>query len=387
MADGITNVVFNVTKELARRGHQISVYTSDMLDLHSNDSLSANHLVTNGVDVYYSRSVWRSKTFIVTPSTVSLLSKNIDNFDIIHIHDARSFQGISTYLLAKTKNVPYVFQPHGSYLSSLPDSPFKAVAKITLDKLVSGKIIRNASKVIALSKMEAEQYRCAGVPDEKIAIIPNGIDLADYVPLPPKGSFKRKFNIPDDKKIILYLGRINKTKGIDFLISAYAHMIKTMKCNNTLLVIVGPDDGYLAEAESLVASSGTSGAVLFTGFINSKDKLEALVDADVFVTPSFHGFPITFLEACVAGTPIVTTTLGDKLEWIDGKVGYVTSSKSDLAKAQYSIISEENLHEEFSRNCKELVKSEFSLEAVVDKLEQVYIEVLEDKSHTLRHAD
>jgi glycosyltransferase involved in cell wall biosynthesis len=376
VADGITNVVFNVTKELAKRGHQVSVYTSDMLDLHDNNSLRAKHLVINGVDVYYSRSVLRSKTFIVTPATISLLSKNIDDFDIIHIHDARSFQGISTYLFAKTKNVPYVFQPHGSYLPSLPDSPSKAVAKTTLDKLVSGEIIGNASKVIALSQVEAQQYKCAGVPDEKIAIIPNGIDLAEYADLPPKGSFKKKFNIQDDKKIILYLGRIHKTKGIDYLINAYAHMIKTMKCNNTLLVIAGPDDGYLNEAKSIARSLGVSNSILFTGFISKEDKLKALVDAEVFVTPSFYGFPITFLEACAVGTPIITTTLGDSLEWINNNVGYVTlPTYCELAQAIRRVLSDEEVVKRFSKNCRETVQSLFSLEKIVSKLEQVYKEV------------
>lgn len=50
------------------------------------------------------------------------------------------------------------------------------------------------------------------VSSEKIAIIPNGIDLSEYTNLPPKGLFKKKFNIPESKKIILYLGRIHKTK-------------------------------------------------------------------------------------------------------------------------------------------------------------------------------
>lgn len=380
VADGITNVVYNVTQELAKRGHEVAVYTSDMLDLHGNASLKTGKQVINGVTVYYLRSLWRHKASIVTPSIIPLLSKRLSDFDIIHIHDCRSFQGIFAYLFAKAKKVPYVFQPHGSYLSSLSDSSSKLVAKIALDKLVSGEIMQNASKVIALSQVEAEEYKCAGVPAEKIAIVPNGIDLTEYSDLPPKGSFKKKFNIQENTKIIIYLGRIHRTKGIDFLIKAYAYMIKTMKCENTLLVIAGPDDGYLAEAKSLVDSLGTSDLVLFTGFINRRDKLSALVDADLFVTPSFYGFPMTFLEACGAGTPIVTTTLGDRLDWIDNQVGYVTSPvKSDLAKVLYGLLTDDDLREKFSINCRKIVNSEFSIGVVVDKLEQVYEEVLKAK--------
>ncbi len=192
----------------------------------------------------------------------------------------------------------------------------------------------------------------------------------------PRVLSKKRFNIQDDKKIILYLGRIHKTKGIDLLIKAHAYMIEKMKCDNILLVIAGPDDGYLAEAKSLVDSAGTSDSVLFTGFINSKDKLAAFVDADMFVTPSFYGFPVTFLEACAVGTPIITTTLRDTLDWINGNVGYVTPpTYYALAKAICTLLSDTELAEKFSRNCRLMVRNDFSLENTVDKLEHIYGEV------------
>jgi glycosyltransferase involved in cell wall biosynthesis len=376
VADGITNVVYNVTRELAKRGHEVTVYTSDMLDLHGNASLKTGSRVINGVTVYYLRSIWRHKTSIVTPSIIPLISKKLSDFDVIHIHDCRSFQGVFAYLFAQMKNVPYVFQPHGSYLSSLSDSPSKTVAKIILDKLISDRIMQNASKIIALSEVEAEQCRCAGVPAEKIAIVPNGIDLTEYSDLPSKGSFKKKFGIKEEEKIVLYLGRIHKTKGIDLLVKAYAYLTKKMDCKDAVLVIAGPDDGYLNEAKSIAQSLGVSNSILFTGFISSEDKLRALVDAEVFITPSFYGFPVTFLEACAIGVPIITTNFGDSLEWIDENVGYeVPPTKSDLAMALYRIISDDKLHDDYSKNCRKIVQSEFSLDHVVDKLDQVYAEV------------
>jgi glycosyltransferase involved in cell wall biosynthesis len=377
VADGITTVVYNVTKELAKRGHEVTVYTSNLIDLHGNSFLISGCSAINGVNVNYSKTMGRFKTFIATPAMLFLLSKNLSNYDVVHIHDCRSFQGIATYLLAKLKNVPYVFQPHGSYFSSLSDSLPSTIAKVVLDKLVSGKIIRDASTIIALSEMEAEQYQHIGVLSKRISIVPNGIALSEYSDLPPKGYFKKKFNIQDNKKILLYLGRIHKTKGIDFLIKAFAYLIKNLKCANTVLVIAGPDDGYLAEAMSLADSLDISDSILFTGFIDNKDKFAAYIDANLFLTPSFYGFPITFLEACVFGTPIITTTLGDKLSWIDGKVGYVTNSNHyDFAIAANMLISDFELAAKYSGNCRKTVESFFSLENVVSKLEQVYKEVV-----------
>jgi len=257
----------------------------------------------------------------------------------------------------------------------------KKIARLTLDRSISWRIVKNALKVIALNQVEAEQYRDMDVPEEKIAVIPNGIDLSEYTDLQPKGIFKKKFGIDDDKKIVLYLGRIHRTKSIDLLVKAYACLNKNTEFDDAVLVIAGPDDGYLVEVRSLVDSLGISKSVVFTGFISTTDKLNALVDASVFVTPSFHGFPMTFLEACATGTPIITTTLGDHLEWIDGNVGYVTfPNVSEMSEAMYRIIYDDELREKLSRNCKKIVKSEFSLEKVVNRLEQVYKEVSGDKA-------
>ena len=215
-----------------------------------------------------------------------------------------------------------------------------------------------------------------GVPQEKIELIPNGIDLSEYGNLPPKNSFKKKYGIRSSEKIVLYLGRIHKTKGIDLLLKAYAYLINNIKFKDAVLVIAGPDDGFLAEAKALASSLGISSSVIFTGFISSKDKLKALVDADVFVTPLFYGFSLTFLEACATGTPIVTTTLGDTLEWINGNIGYVTlPNHRDLAKAIYTIISNNELRGKFSKNCLNILRDKFSLEKIVYTIENLYKDV------------
>jgi glycosyltransferase involved in cell wall biosynthesis len=302
------------------------------------------------------------------------LWENVRHFDIVHVHFGR--QPYDTFFSLKKKALcaPYVLQAHGA----LPHIGKMGRTKLFYDKLFGWRTIKNASRIIALTRVEAEQYKHMGVPEEKIAIIPNGIDLSEYAELPPKGSFKKKFNIPEDRKIILYLGRIHKTKGIDLLVKAYAHLVNEMKCRGIVLVIAGPDDGYLNDTKALANSLGLHNLIMFTGFISSEDKLKALVDAEVFVTPSFYGFPMTFLEACAVGTPIVTTSLGDTLEWIDENVGYVAQpTPRDLAEVIFRIISDDELRSRFSKNCTEIVKSEFSIEKVVEKIEKVYKDVVE----------
>jgi len=374
---GPVKVAYQISKELIKKGHEVVVYTTDVKDFDSRLEMNSNNIV-EGMKVHRFRNlsltlVKKLKLFI-TPQFALSAGKEVKEFDIIHLHEYRTFQNIIIRHYACKYGVPYVLQAHGS----LPRIMAWRKLKWTYDLFFGYRLLRDASKVIALSRVEAEQYRIMGVLEEKIAIIPNGIDLSEYAELSPRGAFKRKFNIPEDKKIILYLGRIHKTKGIDLLVRAYAYLKNEMNFKDVVLVIAGPDDGYLNEVKALARSLGVYNSIVFTGFISSEDKLKASVDANVFVTPSFYGFPMTFLEACAVGTPIITTSLGDTLEWIDGKVGYVTQpTPHDLAEAIYRIISDDKLRRKFSRNCIEFVRTDFSLEKVVERLEEVYEEVVE----------
>ncbi|MCC6004733.1 MAG: glycosyltransferase [Thermofilum sp.] len=377
---GPPKATYLVARELAERGHEVTVYTTDAKDLHTriwDGKAPWIEKEVDGVKVVYFRNLTmltvKMFKLFVTPALPARARKEMKEFDIVHLHEFRTLQNVVVARAAREHGVPYVLQAHGS----VPRVGSWKTLKLLYDAVYGYKLLRGASRAIALTKAEAGHYRRMGVPEEKIAIIPNGIDLSEYSNLPSKGTFKKKFNIPEDRKIVLYLGRIHKTKGIDLLIKAFSYLKNKMKDRDTILVIAGPDDGYLCEARNLANSLGCYNSVMFTGFISSEDKLRAIVDADVFITPSFYGFPMTFLEACAAGTPIVTTSLGDTLEWIDGNVGYIAQPiPSDIAEAIYRIISDDELRRRFSRNCIEIVKSEFSIENVVERLEKVYEEVV-----------
>jgi glycosyltransferase involved in cell wall biosynthesis len=386
IGDGITTVAYNISKELARRGHEVTVYTSNALDLSTNRRLrEPSCRSVNGVKVHYLNYIWRYHTHLVTPSIAPLLRRTIRNFDIVHIHDARSYQGIVTALFAKRNGVPYVYQPHGSFLSGPTKSWSTQTYRRLLDRIISTSVVRNSSRVLALNRTEASLFMDGlGLPKERIVIVPNGLDLEAYRELPPKGDFKKRYNLPEHKKLILYLGRIHSSKGIALMLAAYACILKDKGFNGAVLVLAGPDDGYMASAQNLAKSLGISDSVVFTGFIENEDKLNALVDADVFVTPSFTGFPITFLEACISGLPIVTTTSGDYLEWIDNNVGCVCSpTPAALANAIASILTDEVLRRRFSESAKSIVKTRFSLSSITNSIEAIYDNVIESKEAPL----
>jgi glycosyltransferase involved in cell wall biosynthesis len=125
----------------------------------------------------------------------------------------------------------------------------------------------------------------------------------------------------------------------------------------------------------LVNSLNITDKVLFTGPVSEIDKFAAYTDSDVFVTPSFYGFPLTFLEAMACGTPIVTTNKGDFIENIDHKVGYVVEYNEDeLANAIYDILTDDLLRDEFKKNCTAFIK-QFDWSKIAKDIEEVYCKV------------
>jgi len=377
---GPVKVVYQISKALVKNGHDVVVYTSDAKDFGSRLNMCFIDKI-NGIKVYRFRSLSmtfvRKLKFFITPRMVLSARKEVKMFDIIHLHEYTTFQNIIIHHYARKYGVPYILQPHGS-LSRI--DAWRRL-KWFYDVLFGYRLLRDASKVIALSRVEANQYRCMGVPEEKIAIIPNGLDLSEFANLPPKGAFKRKFGIPEEKKIILYLGRIHKIKGIDFLIKAYAHLINDMHYKDVLLVIAGPDDGYLKEAKSLTSALGISKHVLFTGPLYGQDKLEAYVDSDVVVLPSrYETFPMTILEAYACGKPVIASKVGGLEDLIiNGETGllFEAGNIKRLTRSIFNLINSDNIAKEMGLKSKNFVRENFTVEEVVERLKKVYQELLE----------
>ena len=377
VASGSTMIAYYISKELARRGHSVTVYTSDMKDKYTRINSGIEKI--GGVKVHRFRSVGtvatRKMKIFVTPMSISALKNEVCSFDIVHVHECRSFQSVVVHHYAKKYGVPYVLQAHGS----LPRIGSWRRLKWFYDVLFGYRLLRDASKVIALNQMEAEHYKNMGVPEEKIAIIPNGIDLSEYANLPPKGAFKRKFGIPEDKKIILYLGRIHKIKGIDFLIKAYAYLTKKMDCKDAVLVIAGPDDGYLNEAKTLACSLGVSDSVLFTGLLSEKDKINAFVDSCLCAyLGQNEPFGIVTLESAASCTPVIVceqTPMSDIVK--DGDFGFSVKygDINELAEIMHKMVNDENLLREMGRKGREFVFENYNWANIITKLEKIYEEL------------
>jgi glycosyltransferase involved in cell wall biosynthesis len=294
------------------------------------------------------------------------LNENIKNFDVLHLHDFRSYQNYIASRYASKYQVPYIVQAHG-------DIPYlqKRVLKKLYDSVWGNKIIQHASNLFALTELEKGQYITIGANVQDITIVPNGIDFSHYKELPEPGSFRKKHRIREDEKIVLYLGRLHKTKGIELLITAYKKILD--RYPKSRLVLIGPDDGNRNNLIKQIDSYGIHSHVMFLGFIDDAEKKMALVDADVFVTPRYSGYPITFLEACACGVPIITTDSGDPIDWINNNYGYVVKyDQNELSAVIANTLSNSNIKKEIAAGSRTFVYNNFDWEVIASRIVKIY---------------
>ena len=364
---GSINVAYSLSKHLAKRGHKVTILTTDF----EFDKEYVKTIENEGVEVIQFHCIANIGLFLFSPGMKRWLKDNIEKFDIIHMHNYRSYQNNVVYRFARKFDVPYILQAHGSILPFFAKKRLKRV----YDWVWGYKLLKYASQLIALTNTELQQYQKMGVPKEKIEIVPNGINLSEYENLPERGKFRKKYGINDDEKILLFLGRIHQIKGIDLLINVFADLTK--KLDDLRLVIVGPDDGYLATVKKQIDNLNIGNKVLVTGPLYEPDKLEAYVDADVYVLPSrYETFPVSVLEACACGTSVIVTDRCGIADSVD-KIGYVVEyDKSQLTDTILDLFGSGELRAGLGKKGKKLVKGEFNWDKIVKKFEDVYLTLM-----------
>lgn len=359
---GSAEVPYQLSKHMARKGHEVTIYTSDY-------KLSPEYINSAPEVNIYPFKTWLSWVkFHVTPGMVKSIKENIAHFDVIHMHNYYTFQNIVVHYYARKNRIPYVLQAHGSVATFFQRGMLKRV----FSWLWGNRILKDAAKLIAVTAIEAGQYQSMGASSDKIEVVPHGIDSAEFEDLPPRGEFRREYGFDENHKLILYLGRIDKIKGLALLAKAFSGLLKEL--SNARLVIVGPDDGYLPELKRLIKRLMMEEKVLFTGPLYGKDKLEAYVDADIYVLPSFYEiFGITVLEAIACGTPVIVTDRCGIAEWINGKAGLVVPHDKDQLQAAFlHMLNDDKMSLKFSEKGKILVREELNWEKIAERVEGVY---------------
>ena len=381
-AGGVVNASYQIASKQSK-DNDVKVISSDSCKERLKFPNGRYDVDVDGIKVDYFRNLsnkFKLKTMLDTPLAAPFkIRKDIKGYDIVHIHEHRQTLAIFTSYFARKNNIPYVVQAHGSVL------PFfqKEGLKNLFDKVFGFKILHNASCVFALTEVEKEQYLKMGVDEDKIEIVPLGINLEEYENLPVHGNFRSKFNIDEKDKLILFVGRIHEIKGLGLLIDSFNDLINQHNEKNSLegidnssikLAIVGPDDGYLVKLQDKINEYSLEDNVIIPGPLYNEEKQEALVDCDLFVMPSkYESFTTSGLEAMACSKPLVLTKNNHIHDWVDGNVGIACEDNRDsLREAIEKVLFDEELALIFTRNGQKLIKEKYNWDIINNQILEIY---------------
>jgi len=219
----------------------------------------------------------------------------------VHIHGVWEPHCAVAAAAARVCKRPYVISAHGMLDQWALRQ--KRVKKALYAALVEARNLQRASCLRALTADEVHDYRRVGLTNP-IAIVPNGIDVPPGV---TGDLFWETYPHLAGRRIVLFMGRIHKKKGLELLLHAWARV--PQKSDDVHLVIAGPDfDGSLSTLQHTVEKLGLQQSVTFAGMLKGEQKWSALRAASVFVLPSHsEGFSVAVLEALSMGVPVIVT--------------------------------------------------------------------------------
>lgn len=223
--------------------------------------------------------------------------------------------------------------------------------------------------VTAISGFLADRARDLGVPERRLRVIPNGVDLKRYLPREEKEVVSSR---------LICVARLSREKGLADLIKAFALIHAQNRQARLVLVGDGPERERL---EEMVRKSGLAAAVSFRGALPHDEALKEMRAAEIFVCPSLaEGLGIVFLEAQAQGIPVIGTRVGGIPDVIqDEQTGLLTppNNPEALAAAIDRLMRDSVLQKLLSRQALERVKR-FDWEIIVRELADFYEEIMAD---------
>lgn len=279
--------------------------------------------IRDGIEVYHPRYLMPPKLGMTFYGILMLLSviatimriRRDFNFDLIDAHYVYP-DGFAAVLLGLLFTKPVVVSARGTDISLYAGfSVIRQLLRYTL---------RKATKVIAVCQALKEAMISLGIPEEKIVVVPNGVDMAKFYCI-PKEKARQQLGLPATKKIILSVGNLIPRKGFDLLIKAVDMAMKGSDHQQLQLIIVGEGPSR-QDLDNLAASIGRKDAVLFVGAVPHNELYLWYSAADCFsLASSREGWPNVVLESLACGTPVVATDIWGVPEVIStGAVGILT---------------------------------------------------------------
>lgn len=320
---------------LGRRGHQVDLFTRR--NVPSSKEEVALGPGARLIYVFAGPSAPVDKYLL--PPLMEQFAAGVESFrrraqqqyDLVFSHYWVS--GLAGRLLAQAWQAPHLVMFHtlGALKNAALHEPPEPRERLVAESLLA----RESRAVVVAAEREREGLiRCLGVPPEKVAVVPCGVNFFRFRPR-QREEARRLIGLPGGR-LILAVGRIDPVKGLDLLLEAFSMLPASAEVR---LLIVGGDEHSQAEAARLCRLAKrleVAGRVYFAGAVDHRKMPAYYSAADVLVIASrYESFGMIALEALACGTPVVATPVGGLPALVqDGRTGFVATEGTPAALAE-----------------------------------------------------
>lgn len=361
-----------LAKALIKLGHEVLILTTD---IDGDDRLDVPNDETewDGVPVRYCRWI-KCPLPYYSYELGRELARRAAMFDIALISSSWTMYGVAAGQACRKTGMPYIMYGHGSYGSiHMKRGSFK---KKLFWNILDKRLYNKASHVVALTKTERKQMLDMGI-QTPITIIPNGVEIDTLNKSEPRSDIDEKWNQLAGRPYILFLGRIEKIKGLDMLLKAFAQI--QARYPEYMLVLAGPDErSYKKELCHLSCELSIEKSVIFTDGVYGSLKKTLLDNANVFVLSSYgEGLPMAVLEAMASEVPVLITKSCNLPEVSEYRAGIeVDSTVISVKEGLKELLNSPNTRKQMGVNGRMLVEEKYTWNEVAKKTLEMCKEVI-----------
>ncbi len=354
---GIEVVAESQIKALAAAGLNVSVITSACGSKSGLSKLNGYEIRRISAWNYFEEKM--GAVFpVYSPSLLWHGYKAVRNADVVHAHDAFYLTSFTAAFWARILRKPLILTQHVDMVPH-PKEIVNLMQKIVYDS--TGRfILRSSKKFIVINSRVKAFLIGRGIDEARIVFLPNGVDTTVFSPSTEqqKRALRRRYNLPEDKILALFVGRFVPKKG-------FTKLLKVEAMKNLELVFAGGNapDGYTRDDQH------------FLGAISRKHAPDVFRMCDIFVLPSQgEGFPVTIQEAMASGLSVIMTDdpAYDPYGLDESLVKLVEPNTKSVTIALQSTVDDFQLQQGMARYSRAYALEHFDLSTNITQLLSIY---------------
>ncbi|MBR8829291.1 MAG: glycosyltransferase [Gomphosphaeria aponina SAG 52.96 = DSM 107014] len=374
---GPSKAVIDLVRELRNQGIDAEIATTndngdDLLDVPLN-KCSEYQEVPVWFFPRFSPPIASIREFAFSNALTKWLWKNITQYDLLHVHAIFSYPSTIAMAIARAKNIPYINRPLG-LLGKWPLQQGKQKKQLYL-KIIELANLDHAKFLHFTAQQEQKEASALKLKTPSF-ILPHGISVPSFNPQANE-QLRQDLHLQGDEPIILYLSRLHKKKGLEYLIPALGKLKEQQRF--TFILAGNGTPEYEIKVTELLEKAQITHQTYRPGFVTGEKKTLFLQGADLFVLTSHsENFGIAVIEALAAGTPVLITP-GVALASIvqQNQLGYLT--ELDPLSIEINLqqcLNNRNDLKQVGDRAREFVLNNYSWEQIVSQLIEIYKSIL-----------